>query len=477
MRFLRNCLVIFFSQTIFPWGSVSADTPYKSEIQSPIWQNLTIELMLGASLLGGIWLAYRWRVRSLIQQKQALEAEVNHRTAEVSAQKAELEMTNQALVKLNKLQQTQQSELTRFLAVASHDLRQPMHAMNLYLGALIKFDLPEDVRPVVDNLRRCARTMDDMFANLLDMSRLDAQIVQPQLQDFSIADVLTRLDVEFTPQAQAKGLRFHIHDCTSVVESDPALIEQILRNLIANAIRYTPEGGVSVLCMEEEGQLHIAVEDTGIGISQHDQETIFVEFFQVETERGAKGMGLGLAIVQRLVQLLHIPIRLESQPGEGSRFTISLPLISAQLKADRQDRLRESATASLLQALIVVIEDDESILYAMRTLLEQWDSRVIAATSGAEALALCSEEIKIPDLLICDYRLNLSETGLEVIANLRDEFNHPIPAILITGDISAQLSQDAASAGSILMHKPVQAEVLRNTVMRLLNDPKSSTES
>lgn len=441
-------------------------------IMPPFWQTLWFRLLLAAFLLGVIWSVYQWRVRLLMQQKHALEAEVNHRTMEVSVQKAELELSNQALMRVNKLQEAQQSELTRFLAVASHDLRQPMHALNLYLGALVKFELPEDVRPVVNNLRHCARTMDDMFANLLDLSRLDAQIIQPQIQDFSIADIFHKLDVEFHPQALAKGLEFHIQPCQAMLESDPALVEQILRNLIANAIRYTKAGKVSVTWSEANDRLHIAVNDTGIGISKHDQDTIFEEFFQVETQRGTKGMGLGLAIVQRLVRLLHIAIQLQSTPGQGSTFTITLPLVSSPYINGSQSRTASNATASLLQALIVVIEDDESILYAMRTLLEQWDGRVITATSGTAALELCGDEIKIPDLLICDYRLNLNETGIDVVARLREEFNHHIPGILITGDISPQLAQDARSADLILMHKPVQADILHDTVAQLLSNAK-----
>ncbi|MFZ6871573.1 two-component regulator propeller domain-containing protein [Undibacterium sp. Di27W] len=444
----------------------------KITVLPPFWQTIWFRLLLGSSLLAIIWLAYLWRVRTLIQQKQALEAEVNIRTMEVSAQKEELEKTNQALLRVNKRQEAQQSELTRFLAVASHDLRQPMHALNLYLGALSNFELPATVKPVLNNLRHCARTMDDMFANLLDLSRLDAQIVEPQWQEFGIAEVLGRLEVEFTPQALVKGLHFHIQHSMAVVRSDPALVEQILRNLIANAIRYTPAGQVIVNCQESGDQLQIAVEDSGIGISLHDQETIFEEFFQVESQRSAKGMGLGLAIVQRLVRLLHIPIQLRSQPGQGSTFAISLPLSMSQDMREKQSRSKSVVTASLLEALIVVIEDDESILMAMRALLEQWDGRVITATSGAQALAMCSEEIKIPDLLICDYRLNRNENGIDVVSNLREEFNHHIPAILITGDISPQLAEDAKAAELILMHKPIQAEVLHDVVSQMLNEAK-----
>ncbi|MBI3731216.1 MAG: hybrid sensor histidine kinase/response regulator [Burkholderiales bacterium] len=478
MSIFRNCLLTVFAILVSPWQVARAAAPVAglAGFISPHGQDIWFWLTLALLALAIITAAYTWHVRALKRQKRALETEIRLRTTEIQAQKEELEKINQALLKVNKRQEAQQSELTRFLAVASHDLRQPMHALNLYLGALFNFELPAAVRPVVNNLRNCARTMDDMFANLLDLSRLDAQIVEPQLQEFAIAEVLGKLDVEFTPQAIAKGLHFEIHHSMVIVNSDVDLVEQILRNLIANALRYTPDGQVVVRCMEFDQQLQIAVEDTGIGISKHDQETIFEEFFQVESasesRRSTAGMGLGLAIVQRLVRLLHIPIKLQSQPGQGSTFAISLPLAASQEVTDKHGRSKASNSASLLQALIVVIDDDESILTAMRALLERWDARVITATTGADALALCSEEIKIPDLLICDYRLKLNENGINVIANLREEFNHHIPAILITGDASPQLSGDAKAAKLILMHKPIQAESLHGTLTQLLNEAK-----
>jgi signal transduction histidine kinase/ActR/RegA family two-component response regulator len=475
MSHFRTCQLTAFAMLTCHWQVASATVP-ASGSASPCWQSLWI--WLGAAMLALVIITtvYLWHVRTLKKQKQDLEAEIKLRAMEVSAQKEELEKVNLALLKVNKRQEAQQSELTRFLAVASHDLRQPMHALNLYLGALTNFELPAAMRPVVNNLRHCARTMDDMFANLLDLSRLDAQIVEPQLKEFAIAEVLGKLDVEFTPQALAKGLQFQIHHSLAIVNSDADLVEQILRNLIANAIRYTPTGHIVVNCLEFEQQLQIAVEDTGIGISTHDQETIFEEFFQVErkqeSRRSTMGMGLGLAIVQRLVRLLNIPIKLQSQPDHGSTFAIGLPLAASQEMTDKHGRSKASNSASLLQALIVVIDDDENILMAMRGLLERWDARVITATSGAGALALCSEEIKIPDLLICDYRLKLNENGIDVINNFREEFNHLISAILITGDISPQLSDDAKAAGLILMHKPIQAENLHGTLTQLLNEAK-----
>ncbi|MFZ6708374.1 hybrid sensor histidine kinase/response regulator [Undibacterium sp. TC9W] len=476
MANFRNRLLTVFAMLLCPWQVASAATPVAGLVSPPHGQDIWFWLTLTLLALAIITAAYTWHVRALKRQKRALETEIRLRTTEIQAQKEELEKINQTLLKVNKRQEAQQSELTRFLAVASHDLRQPMHALNLYLGALFSFELPAAVRPVVNNLRNCARTMDDMFANLLDLSRLDAQIVEPQLQEFAIAEVLGKLDVEFTPQAIAKSLHFEIHHSMAIVNSDADLVEQIMRNLIANALRYTPKGQVVVKCLEFDQQLQIAVEDTGIGISKHDQETIFEEFFQVgsasESRRSTAGMGLGLAIVQRLVRLLNIPIKLQSQPGQGSTFAISLPLAASQDVTDKHGRSKASNSASLLQALIVVIDDDESILTAMRALLELWDARVITATSGKEAMALCSEEIKIPDLLICDYRLGSNENGIDLIAKLREEFNLQIPAILITGNISPQLSEAAKAAALTLMHKPIQAENLHMNLKQLLSETK-----
>jgi signal transduction histidine kinase len=219
---------------------------------------------------------------------------------------------------------------SRFLAAASHDLRQPMHALNLYLGALGHFDLPLAARPVLASVRECAETMDEMFCAMLDISRLDANVLIAKNKAFPIAQVLEKIHSEFIQQAQAKGLQFRVATCSATVTGDQELIANILRNLVSNALRYTKHGRVLLGCRRNAGSLSIAVYDTGIGIAPDQQSLVFDEFYQVgnrERDR-SQGLGLGLAIVQRQARLMNAKLSLRSQLGRGSVFAIEVPRIA-----------------------------------------------------------------------------------------------------------------------------------------------------
>lgn len=367
-------------------------------------------------------------------------------------------------------QEEQQSELTRFLAVASHDLRQPMHALNLYLGALTAFELPEPARPLLANVTQCAHIMDEMFLALLDLSRLDAQVVLPLIERFPIATLLSRLAVEFTPQANAKGIDLHIRPSEAWVETDAALVEQILRNLVANAVRYTDTGNITIICGTHGGKLRVAVQDTGIGISLHQQETVFEEFNQVGNagRDRTKGLGLGLAIVRRLCRLLGVPITLLSAVGQGTTFLIDLPYVSGQMTDAEPDTMRAPETEFFYGKMVVVVDDEESILDAMRVLIEQWGCLVVTAATGEEALAKLGDAGRLPDALICDWRLRQDKSGVDVIRTLREEFNCDIPALLITGDTSPERIQVTLASGMPVLYKPVKAGALRAALGQLL---------
>lgn len=371
----------------------------------------------------------------------------------------------------NLIQEEQQNELTRFLAVASHDLRQPMHALNIYLGSLINIDLPEEAKPLLDKVCLCANIMDEMFLALLDLSKLNAQVVQPHIVTFPIMSVLTRLEVEFTPQARAKGLDFAIEPTVLWAESDPALVEQILRNLIANAVRYTETGRIDISCGSSKGKAHIAIRDTGVGISVQQQQTVFEEFFQITNTNGSrgKGLGLGLAIVRRLCKLLGSSINLVSESGKGSTFTLDLPLKEAPIEnAVLQPVTAERDQGFLKDKLILVVENEGSIRDAMRTLLEQRGCAVVTAASTGEAITTIAAISRLPDAIICDYRLNQHETGLDVINNLHEKFSEDISAMLITGDTEQEVIQELLSSGFIVMYKPVRAEMLLDVLSYML---------
>jgi CheY-like chemotaxis protein/anti-sigma regulatory factor (Ser/Thr protein kinase) len=310
-----------------------------------------------------------------------------------------------------------------------------------------------------------------MFLELLNLSRLDAQVVKPTIEVFAIATVLSRLSVEFAPQAQAKDVEFQADSSDAWVSSDMALVEQILSNLIANAVRYTDKGRITIACGDHGQNLRVEVRDTGIGISPAQQKNVFDEFCQIgNTNRDiTKGLGLGLAIVKRLCTLLDVPISVDSVVGQGSIFAIELPRAAPRASEAGEHSAPRRLQDALNGKLVVVVDDDDSILDAMRILLEQWGSSVVTAKSAREVSDFLGHSRRCPDVLVCDYRLRLSETGLDVIEKLRSEFNQEILAILITGDTAPALLQDTLSSGLTVLHKPVQADALYRALEQLLS--------
>src|SRR5262245_9783728 len=366
---------------------------------------------------------------------------------------------------------------SRFLAAASHDLRQPMHALNLYLGGLAGLDLSAPAKATLGNASQCAQTMDGMFRALLDISRLDAGAVQPETRAFPVAPLLDRIRLEHEPQARAKGLELRVAPCSAWVSADPAFVDRILRNLTANAVRHTERGKVLIGCRKKSGMLQIAVLDTGPGIAPEQQRLVFEEFYQVgnpERDR-SKGIGLGLAIVDRLAKLMQAQVGLASAPGRGSAFTLELPLAArgdAQVAAAVAQA--GAARGSFAGTLVAVIDDEEMILNATRNLLEQWQCKVVTAPSGESVMQQLSTSPRAPDAIVCDYRLKGGENGLAVIDALRAEFNEDIPALLITGDTGPERLREIQASGLSVLHKPVQDQVLRDALGGLLRN--SGTE-
>lgn len=358
---------------------------------------------------------------------------------------------------------------TRFLAAASHDLRQPVHAMNLYLGTLARLELSVPARELLAKIRACADTMEEMFLALLDMSRLDAAAVQAQIGTFALAPMLDRLRLQFEPEARAKGLELRIAPCSAFVRTDAAMTERIARNLVANAVRYTERGAVLVGCRRRSARMRIAVYDTGPGIPAHEQRAVFDEFYRLEPSDDrshAKGMGLGLAIVERLARLLDAPLTLVSYPGRGSMFAVDIPR-GARPEGPARPGAQATERSGLDDFLVVVIDDDPTIRDATRMLIEQWGWTVVVAASSAEAVARLSTHPRPPDVLICDYHLH-GESGVAAVQTLHTEFNRDIPALLITGDTSPERPRDLRAHGLPILHKPVDQEALRQALSRLI---------
>jgi signal transduction histidine kinase/ActR/RegA family two-component response regulator len=348
---------------------------------------------------------------------------------------------------------------SRFLAAASHDLRQPLHALGLFTAALSERLRSDEAPLLVDNIKRSVGALEGLLNALLDISKLDAGSVVPQFRDFSLAFLLAQLSSEYEPQARSKGLAWKCPSSDLVVHTDPALLETILRNLISNALRYTQRGAVRVECSREGDTVCIAVIDTGIGIAAEHQQEIFAEFVQLhnpERDRG-KGLGLGLAIVDRLVQLLDHRLELESTTVSGSTFRLLLPLGQAVPANPVLPKAEPTDDATTLLT-VLVIDDESEVREAMRTLLETWGYPVCAVGSLSEALASLQHA---PGAIIADYRLREERTGAEAIRTLRQTFGEDIPALIVTGDTAPERIRQARESGFAFLHKPVPPAKLR----------------
>lgn len=355
-----------------------------------------------------------------------------------------------------------------FLAAASHDLRQPVHALNLFVGALRHVPMPADGVRLVEQIDASIIAMDELFTAILDISRLDAGVVPVHRSPFAIGALLDRVCRDLAVDAEAKGLRLSTVRCGAAVDSDPMLIERIVRNLVSNAVRYTDTGRIVVGCRRTRTHVLMRVYDTGRGIPADQQSRIFDDYYQLGNpgREREKGVGLGLAIVRRLADLLECKLTLRSEPGRGSCFEVALKRANgvASVIEPRVDELDTGPSTGL----VVVIDDELAIRSGMSSLLTYWGYRVITASSTDEAIRLLATCAVRPALLICDLRLRGDENGLDAIERLRDEYNTAIPALLITGDTAAGRLTEPHRSGFVLLHKPVPNAKLRAVVMRAI---------
>lgn len=387
--------------------------------------------------------------RELKSATAGLEQRIAQATAELAAKTLEAERANEAK--------------TKFLAAASHDLRQPLHAIGLYLEALRGQAVPIESRRIVEQTVKSASMLREMLDALLDISRLDAGNIKPVVVDFPVNQLLTKIQMQLEPRAAARGLALAVVPNRAVVRSDPLLLERILLNLVNNAIRYTRAGRVLVGCRRRNGLLRIEVRDTGIGIAPDKQELIFEEFSRVaDTDQaGEKSTGLGLAIVNRLARLLNHPVAVQSVPGRGSMFVITVPWVAAQ--AATADAVQPApSVASLLGTRVLVIDDDADVRTAMQTTLESWGCEVATAASGNEALARFTESgAHPPHVVISDYRLSGTETGIQALGHLRALSPQGWFGVVVTGDIAPEVAEAARRYDYPVMRKPVPPARLR----------------
>lgn len=360
---------------------------------------------------------------------------------------------------------------SRFLAAASHDLRQPVHALGLFASVAKRLTAEPERELVIDQIEASVGSLTALFNSLLDISRLDAGVLQPQIKTMLLAPMLQRLVSEYAAVADEKKIELRFRCSSLAIHTDPLLFEQITRNLMSNALRYTESGGVLITGRKRGGCARIEVWDTGIGIPREKQAQVFDEFYQIgNPERDRRhGVGLGLSIVKRITALLQHPMHLTSRVGRGSRFSIDVPLEANPIEeiplSSREDYDNESV---LFGVVIIVIDDEVDILVAISLLLKQWGCLVITADSSVQASLELQAEGVTPDIILSDYRLRDDETGITAIRTLQSTFGPNIPALLVTGDTSVNQLPDNATSGIEVLHKPLNAERLKQALIEKL---------
>lgn len=393
----------------------------------------------------------------LKQGRDELERRVALATAELRSKKEEAETATRAK--------------SRFLAAASHDLRQPIHALGMFVARLAQLPHDRETRHLIGNLEASVRAMQDLLDALLDISRLDADAVRVQLQPVPLGPLFEQLRGALMPVATDKGLRLRVRDSTLWVQSDPTLLHRILLNLVSNALRYTGHGGVLLGCRRSRGGSHLWIEvwDTGVGIPAEHQQDIFREFYQIgnpERDR-SKGLGLGLNIVDRTARLLGHELKLCSVPGHGTRFRLELPLAP---EGDLQALMAAAEPSQQVDDVrglrILVIEDDRQSAQALRGLLDSWGC-VVAVVEGLQGALTVVDGGFVPDLVLSDFRLRAGESGMQTLRSLRTQLERPLPACLMSGDTDPELIQACRDAGLPLLHKPVRPGKLRTLIRRL----------
>ncbi len=354
-----------------------------------------------------------------------------------------------------------------FLAAASHDLRQPLHAMGLFIESLTPHLKRPKQHHLLNQIRIAHNALDEMFDALLEISRLETGSIKPTPTHFHLRPLIDDLVASMAEQAQRKGLSITISQCDTVVHTDSVLLGSILRNLLHNAIKYSEQGEIAIDGRQQNGAICLSIRDNGPGIPADKHELVFSEYQQLanpERDR-EKGLGLGLAIVKRTAALLRLPLTLTSAPGAGSTFSVQIPLgEAAQVAAVATDLL----SCNLEGVHIVLIDDDAAIRRGTRELLTQWGCSVTASESAQQALADLGGRERPPDLLLCDYRLRHGLTGVDAISTIRKAIDPELPALLISGDTDPLLRQQLAAAGYYLLNKPIKPIQLKNVMFELL---------
>ncbi|HET8802837.1 MAG TPA: PAS domain-containing hybrid sensor histidine kinase/response regulator, partial [Marinobacter sp.] len=415
---------------------------------------------------------------ALEQAYDNLERRVKERTAELTGLNHQLreEITERAAVEARLRDAKLEAERanlskTKFLAAVSHDLLQPLNAARLFTSALLEQSFGPKAEGLVRSVSTSLDDVENLLGTLVDISKLDAGVIKPDVTAFDLRDLLNNIAREFRQMATAEGLQLDFVPCSAVVESDSQLLARILRNFLTNAIRYTGRGHILLGCRRQGGHILMQVWDTGPGIPGDKLTEIFQEFKRIRPagSQPDKGLGLGLAIVEKISRMLGHEVTVSSIEGKGSVFSVRVPLARVLPRGPAPDDNRLAvATGGLGGARIWVIDNDHAICQGMLTLLEGWDCRVVTAVSLDDLERQLDPADSPVDLILADYHLDNDENGVDVVASINGRRRQPAPVVMITANYTNELKQHIRALGYVLMNKPVRPLKLRSALNQLL---------
>ncbi|GGY64750.1 hybrid sensor histidine kinase/response regulator [Marinobacter zhanjiangensis] len=440
--------------------------PMSNERHRPDGTVLKIE---GSPIPGGGYVTTFQDITAMRRTEQALKETNIYLEQRVKERTQELQVINEQMLKAKSVAEQANQSKTRFLASASHDLLQPLNAARLFASALQNKVITDEARELASHLDSSLGAAEEIISTLLDISKLDAGALEPDITSFPVNDMLRHLATEFSAIAAEQNLTLTVVPSSTWVTSDAKLLRRVVQNFLSNAIRYSESGGRILMgCRRLKGYLRIEVWDTGPGIPEDQLAHIFEEFRRLRQGRDKKGLGLGLAIVDRISGMLGHPVNVHSQVGRGSTFTVTVPRAAPQQRQAPPAPSRSGSRGlSALKGLhVLCIDNDPHILEGMQALLGNWDCRVTTALSLEGARQALAGEI--PDMMLGDYQLDDDRNGLDAMDSLRTDFDQPVPGILITGYLGEEAREDASHRGYHILYKPVKPAALRALVNKLI---------